>query len=119
MEEKANELSERFLAYAAEIVKLVMKLRRTSVGREIGGQLLRSGTSTGANYEEGCGAQSRADFIHKLQIVFKELRESLFWLKLIRKSELLKDDSIEWLIKETKELSSIIAKSLITAKRGK
>ncbi len=119
MEEKASQLSERFLNYAAEIVKLVMKLRRTSAGREIGGQLLRSGTSAGANYEEGCGAQSKADFVHKLQIVFKELRESLFWLKLTRKSELLKDDSMEWLIKETKELSNIIAKSLITAKRGK
>lgn len=71
------------------------------------------------NYEEGCGAQSRADFVHKLQIVFKELRESLFWLKLIRKSELFKDENMEWLIKETKELSNIIAKSLITAKRGK
>ncbi len=119
MEQKASELSERFLAYAAAIVKLVMKLRKTFVGREIGGQLLRSGTSVGANYEEGCGAQSKADFIHKLQIVFKELRESLFWLRLIKKSELLSDDEIDLLIKETKELSRIIAKSLITAKRRK
>ena len=119
MEEKASQLSERFLNYAAEIVKLVMKLRKTAVGRELGGQLLRSGTSAGANYEEGCGAQSRADFVHKLHIVFKELRESLFWLKVIRKSELFTDDGIEWLIRETNELSNIIAKSLITAKRGK
>ena len=119
MEEKANQLSERFLAYAVEIAKITTLLRKTATGRQIAGQLLRSGTSAGANYEEGCGAQSRADFIHKLQIVFKELRESLFWLKLIRKSDLLRDEGMECLIKETIELSNIIGKSLITAKKGK
>ena len=54
--------------------KLVVRLNKTAVGRHIGGQLTRSGTSAGANYEEACGAESRADFIHKLQIVLKELR---------------------------------------------
>jgi four helix bundle protein len=62
MEKRANDLSERLLNYAAGIIKCVTKLRRTAIGRELSGQLLRSGTSAGANYEEACGAQSRADF---------------------------------------------------------
>lgn len=105
--------------YAAEIIKLTAKLRRTAAGREVAGQLLRSGTSAGANYEEACGAQSRADFIHKLQIVYKELRESLFWLRLTRKASLIMDEELESLIRETNELSNIIAKSLITSKKAK
>ncbi len=109
MEEKANQLSERFLAYAAEIVKITTLLRKTATGREI----------AGANYEESRGAQSRADFIHKLQIVLKELRESLFWLRLTDKSQLLKEQNLSAIMSETKQLSNIIAKSVITAKQRK
>jgi four helix bundle protein len=119
MEDKANKLSERFLEYASAIVKLTAKLENSFAGKHIAGQLFRSGTSAGANYEEGCGAQSRADFIHKLQIVLKELRESSFWLRLIQKAELLKDLAVDDLIEETKQLINIIAKSLITAKKKK
>jgi four helix bundle protein len=119
MEEKANQLSERFLAYAVEIVRITTLLRKTATGREIAGQLLRSGTSAGANYEESRGAQSRADFIHKLQIVLKELRESLFWLRLTDKSQLLIERNLSAIMSETKQLSNIIAKSLITAKQRK
>ncbi|MDO8886827.1 four helix bundle protein [Candidatus Oleimmundimicrobium sp.] len=119
MEEKANELSERLLDYGVEIVKLTMKLRKTSAGRQIANQLLRCGTSVGANYEEACGAQSRADFIHKLQIVLKEIRESLYWLRLIKKSAILKEQNLIQIVEETKQLSNIIAKSIITAKKRK
>jgi len=73
----------------------------------------------GANYEEACGAQSRADFIHKLQIVLKEIRESLYWLRLIKKSAILKEQNLIQIVEETKQLSNIIAKSIITAKRRK
>ena len=62
MEKERNDLSERFLDFAAEIIKLVVQLNRSVVGRHIGGQLIRSSTSAGANYEEACGAESRADF---------------------------------------------------------
>jgi four helix bundle protein len=116
MEEKANQISERFLAYAVEIVKITTLLRKTATGREIAGQLVRSGTSAGANYEESRGAQSRADFLHKLQIVLKELRESLFWLRLIQKSQILRDHELNPIIDETRQLSNIIAKSVVTAK---
>ena len=69
MQNERNDLSERLLNFAAEVIKLVVKLNKTANGRHIGGQLTRASTSAGANYEEACGAESRADFIHKLQIV--------------------------------------------------
>ena len=119
MEEKANQLAERLLNYGVAIIKLRMKLDSTLRGKHVAGQLFRSGTSAGANYEEACGAQSRADFIHKLQIVLKELRESSYWLRLIQKSELVNNDNVDALIVETKQLINIIAKSLITAKKKK
>jgi four helix bundle protein len=90
MEQKATQLSEQLLDYGVEIVRLTTKLEKSAAGRLIANQLIRRGTSTGANYEEACGAQSRADFIHKLQIVLKEIRESLYWLKLAQKSSVLK-----------------------------
>jgi four helix bundle protein len=122
MEQKATQLSEQLLDYGVEIVRLTTKLEKSAAGRLIANQLIRRGTSTGANYEEACGAQSRADFIHKLQIVLKEIRESLYWLKLAQKSSVLKvlnDPSINKIIDETKQLSNIIAKSIITAKKVK
>jgi four helix bundle protein len=117
MKEKANIISERLLNYGAEIIKLCYKLKRDAVGYHIKDQLLRSGTSAGANYEEACGAQSRADFVHKMQIVLKELRESMYWLKLIERIQLLKEDGIKNIIKETEEISNIIGKSIVTAKK--
>ncbi len=75
--------------FAVEIVKLAMKLFRTPAERHIGKQITSSGTSAGANYEEACGGESRADFVHKLQIVLKELRETVYWLRVINKAELI------------------------------
>ena len=82
---------------------------------------MRAGTSAGANYEEACGAESRADFVHKLQIVLKELRESFYWLRLIKKTALIltTDPELLFLLQEAKELTNIIAKSVVTAKKGK
>jgi four helix bundle protein len=119
MQNERNNLSERLLNLAAAVIKMVLQLNKTAVGRHIGGQLTRASTSAGANYEEACGAESRADFIHKLQIVLKELREALFWLRLIRKTNLISGIALERLTQEAKELTNIIAKSIITAKKGK
>ncbi len=101
-----NELSGRFLEFGANIIKLTTNLYKTPEGRHIGGQLLRSGTSSGANYEEACGAESRRDFIHKLQITLKELKESFYWLRLIRKAVLIseKNPLLSSLLEENKEL---------------
>lgn len=117
MEKEKNDLSERLLDFAAEIIKLAVQLNRSAVGRHISGQLIPSSTSAGANYEEACGAESRADFIHKLQIALKELRETLYWLRLIKKSKLVSSATLEVLIQEAKGLANIIAKSIVTAKK--
>jgi len=119
MKNTRNDLSERFLEFAANIIKLVVRLSKTTVGRHIGGQLTRSGTSAGANYEEACGAESRADFIHKLQIVLKEMRESCYWLRLIKKTGIIPgtDKNLPILLQEAKELTHIIGKSIVTAKQ--
>jgi four helix bundle protein len=113
-----NDLSERFLNFAADIMKLISLLSKTYAGRHVSGQLFRSSTSAGANYEEACGAESRADFVHKLQVSLKELKETRFWLRLIKKSALIKTANIDDLIKEAEELLRIIAKSVVTAKKS-
>ena len=119
MQNEKRNLSERLLEFGASIIKLVVKLGKTSVGRHIGFQLMKSATSAGANYEEACGAESKADFIHKMQIVLKELRESLLWLKLIAKSGLLLAEDIQISRNEAEELVKIFSKSIVTAKNRK
>ena len=112
-----NNLSDRLLNFAANIMKLIGHLSETYAGRHVSGQLFRSATSAGANYEEACGAESRADFVHKLQVVLKELKESRYWLLLVKKSELLNNSDVNLLIQEAGELGNIIAKSVVTAKK--
>ena len=80
--------------------------------------MLRSGTSVGANYEEAQGAESKADFIHKLQVSLKELRESLYWLRLIAGAELISTDKMAGLIDEATQLRAILSKSVATAKEN-
>ena len=119
MQNQGNNLSERFLDFAANTVKLTIRLGKTAAGRHLAGQLLRSGTSAGANYEEACGAESRADFIHKMQIALKELKESLYWLRLTQKASLLHptDPNLTALLQEATELANIVAMSIITARK--
>lgn len=84
-----HELSERLWNFAARVGKVVDALPDTRLGRHIAGQLVRCGTSSAPNYDEGCAAESRSDFIHKLSIALKEMRESRGWLRFIPKAELL------------------------------
>jgi len=114
-----DDISERLLDFAVRVIKLVNSLPKTIVGRHIASQLIRSGTSCGSNYEESRGAESRADFIHKLGIALKEIKESRFWLKVIFQGKIMKPEQIEPIIAECEELSAIIAKSIITAKANK
>ena len=116
-----EKMSERMLEFAVRIMKLESKLCKTYSGKHIYGQLFRSGSSAGANYEESVGAESRADFIHKTQIVLKEVRESNYWLRLINTSNLVsKDDSdLKFLLPESFELIKIFSSSLVIAKQNK
>ncbi len=113
------ELDERLLRYAARVVRLVTALPNTLVGRRIGDQLLRSGTSVGANYEEARGAESRADFVHKLQIALKELRESRYWLLLLAEAEVMPPATLHDLVDESTQLRAILSKAVATGKKSK
>ena len=113
-----RDLSERLLNFAANSIKLTVKLKKTAEGRCIANQLMRAASSSGANYEEACGAESKADFVHKMQLVLKELRESLYWLRLVEKSGLIPGKGLQPLLDEANELAKIVAKSVITAKGG-
>ena len=117
MNQERSDLSKRFLGFAAMVIRMVRSLRKDAIDFHITKQVIRSATSAGANYQEACAAESRADFIHKLQISLKELNETLYWLHLM---ELISDSSsirnLPVAIQENKELGAIIGKSIVTAK---
>jgi four helix bundle protein len=119
MMKTAEELSERLLKFAIRVARAVQAMPKNSIGRHIGKQLLRSATSPGANYEEACGAESRADFAHKIGIVLKEIKESRYWLRFSREYPLVSPPArLDPLLKEVEELAAIFGKSLKTAKKG-
>ncbi len=113
---KGADIEERLLGFAVRVGRAIDALPDTRLGRHIAGQLVRSGTSPAPNYAEACAAESKRDFIHKLAIVLKELRESSVWIRLIVKSELIPEQRLELLRDECDQLCKIIAKSLVTAK---
>jgi len=116
---RGEDLSEQLISFASRIIKLASELPNTTVGNQICVQIVKSGTSAGANYEEARAAESPTDFKHKLSISLKELRETKFWLKLIERSEILPGKRMHQIIDECEELCRIIGKSIITVrKRG-
>jgi four helix bundle protein len=117
MVKKGQNLSERLMSFAVSVIKLTSRFNKTPASRHIAGQLTRSATSAGANYEEACGAESKKDFVHKLQIVLKELKESLYWLKLTKETALADGLRCDSILQEAEELVRIFAKSVITTKR--
>jgi four helix bundle protein len=113
---KRNDLEERLIAFASSVVDLSASLPRTAQGRHVCVQVLRSGTATAANYGEARGAESRADFIHKMKVVSKELNETAIWLEIIVRSSLLPPENIVAILGENRELCRIIATSIKTAR---
>jgi four helix bundle protein len=113
---KGEDLEDRLLGFAARVGKVVDGLPDTRLSRHIAGQLVRSGTSPAPKYAEACAADSKKDFIHKLSIALKELRETRIWLRLIVKTELLPLPRLTELIDECEQLNNIVGRSLITAK---
>src|SRR6059058_1088262 len=87
---KADALEERLIDLAVRIIKLTSSLPKTPAGKHIAGQILRSGTSPAPNYGEARGAESAADFVHKLGVVLKELNETSIWLRVIERSAILR-----------------------------
>lgn len=118
--DRRYDLEERLLNYAADIIRLAGRLPRTTAAIHVAGQLLRSGTSPLPNHGEAQAAESASDFIHKLKICLKELRESYRWLCLIKRVPLIKPTSqIEPALSETEELIRIFVSSIRTVERRK
>jgi four helix bundle protein len=113
---RADELEERLIDFAVRIIKLASSLPKTPAGKHIAGQILRCGTSPAPNYGEGRGAESTADFVHKLGIVLKELNETSIWLRVIERSEILRRELLSGIIEENRELCKILVASLRTAR---
>ena len=112
------DLEERLLEYSVRIIRLVEKLPNTKAGNHISGQLLRSGTSPYPNHGEAQAAESPKDFIHKLRISLKELRETQRWLKLMLRVPLIKKpDRLKDILEETEELIKIFVTSIKTAEQ--
>jgi four helix bundle protein len=112
----AEKLGDRLIDFAARVGTAVDALPKTRLGRHVAGQLVRSGTAAAPCYQEACAAESRADFVHKLSIALKELRESRCWLPLILRAELLPPQRVSKLLDECGPLCNIIGKSVATAK---
>ena len=113
---RADELENRLIDFAVRIINLASHLPKTPAGRHIAGQILWCGTSPAPNYGEGRGAESTADFLHKLGIVLKELNETSIWLRIIERCGILSGALLRGIIEENKELCKIFAASLRTAR---
>jgi len=113
------EIQERTFEFAIRIVKLCQYLdEKPGVKRILSNQLLRSGTSVGANIEEAQAGQSRADFLSKMSIASKEARETLYWLKLLEKAELISCDRLQDLKQEADEIVRILTSIVKATKQN-
>jgi len=113
------DLEERLLEFASAVIDLSEKLPASRAGNHVAGQILRSGTSPYPNHGEAEDAESREDFIHKLKICLKELRETRRWARLIKRKGWAKDETaLIFLLSEADELIRIFFSSIQTAKRN-
>ena len=116
---RVYDLEDRLLEYAVRIIRATESMKRTAAGLHLADQLLRSGTSPYGNHGEAEGAESRDDFIHKLRVCFKELRESRRWLRLIQRADLIeKPELLGALINDADELVRIFAQNRYKSPEG-
>ena len=117
---KEYDLEDRLINFAVLMIDIVEALPNTRASNHIAGQLVRSGTSPASNYGEAQSAESRKDFIHKMKIALKELRETRVWLRIILKKSFIKPSTqVELGFSECQELIRIFAKSILTAESKK
>jgi four helix bundle protein len=120
MDKSRFDLEDRLVDYTCRMIDVVETLPATRADNYITGQLIRSCNSPAFNYGEAQGAESRNDFIHKMRIILKELKECRTALKIIRKKQMIKPFTmLDSVYKETKELVAIIAKSIVTAEKNR
>jgi four helix bundle protein len=110
------DLGERFLKFADRVCSVVEALPESRIARRIADQLLRSGTSPLGNYEETCAAESKRDFVLKMRVCLKEVRESRAWLRLASRRKLVKAARLDELIDESEQLVRIVGRSIATVK---
>ena len=110
------DLEDRLLRFAADACRVAEQMPASRTGNHICNQLIRCGTSPSANYAEARGSESRRDFVHKLKLCLKELRESLAWLRLVGSLELRPPDQLEGVLGEANELIAIMVVSIRTTK---
>jgi len=113
----ADDLRKRLKVFALRIIKLTESLPNNVTGKTLGNQIIRSGTSPGANYRAACLGKSDKDFLNKLKMVEEELDETLYWLELIVESGLVKPNLLDDLIQENQALFKIIVSSVTTMKK--
>lgn len=111
-----DEMKKRTKAYSNRIVRLCSALPNDWIAQTLGKQLLRSGTSVGANYRAVCRAKSNADFINKLRVVEEECDESLFWIELLVDNGLVKASRLNELMNEADQILAIVVSSAKTAR---
>ena len=114
----AEQLRKRTKSFALRIVELTSRLPKTRAGDVLGTQLLRSGTSVGANYRAACRARSKPEFIAKMGIVEEEADESMYWLELITEAGLLPASQTQGLLDEASQIVAMVVASINTAKRS-
>ena len=113
------DLKERLIEFSVFMIEIVNETPNTKAGNHLSGQLLRSGTSVALNYGEAQSAESRRDFVHKMKVILKELRETFVCLKIIQRSKSFKSEKkISKALKENNELISIFVKSIETAQKN-
>ena len=112
-----EDLKKRLKIFALRIIKLSESLPNNITGKTLGNQIIRSGTSPGANYRSACLGKSDKDFLNKLKMVEEELDETLYWLELIVESGLVKENLLKDLMNENYELLKIIVSSITTMKK--
>ncbi|MEW5946993.1 MAG: four helix bundle protein [bacterium] len=115
---KNFDLEERLIDFAVHVIRVAESMPKSRLGNHIAGQLIRCGTAPAPNYGEAQSAESRSDFIHKMKISLKELRETRIWLLLIARADIIKYKLIEFLIDENNQLISIFVASVKTARRN-
>ena len=113
----ADNLKKRLKIFALRIIKLSESLPNNITGKTLGNQIIRSGTSPGANYRSACLGKSDKDFLNKLKMVEKELDETHYWIELIVESGLVKANLLDGLMKENHKLLKVIVSSITTMKR--
>jgi len=115
---KGDDISERLIQFAARVIHLCNELPQNPAGRHVAGQLLRSGTAPAPHHAEARGAESTADFVHKLKIAVKELNESEVWLRIIVASDMRPASRVNGLLSECNQLSRILSASIKTARNS-